>query len=425
MKEILLVFYSEGMYDQAAYALRDYCNRNARDFEVVLAEENRYTNFKLAKLRLGFYKVTARSLPLLNRFSGNIRQKERWFKRDERRKSSKETNSDDNADTSESSRAFKAQFYCVDNVLMRFRPAAVLCLTPKSHKRVLNARQRLQMNMPVYAMMTDYCLNRNFLQEGTDGYLVQNKILAQALQNKDIPSEKIEIVGTPVESAKLTQYDRAETRAEFGIANDLPIITMMAGRYGGDVLKHCFEIMSGYCDRLNLVVMTGGSVSLVNYITNICKSKSIQDNVLLIDRVQDIAKVYSVTDVLLTAPTAAITYEAQARRIPFVVLGAMNAIEKGNLDYLTSYGVARRACTPDEIVSSVLNLLNNPDYYRLQIERLGEFTSDACEKTTRYLHDKMYEYRQQNPDEEGAFEPMTAYAQSDDATRQDSDEQGD
>lgn len=392
MKNTLLIFYAEGMYDSAAYAIREYCKRNGEELEVVLAEECRYTNFGMAQFRRAFYKVTARSFPFVNGLSGNIRQTDKWLSRSRKRAQGEEESAQD-----PNMPVWKSKLYRVDNVIARFDPSVILCLTPKSHKRVLIARARMKKNFPVFALMTDYCLNRNFLQANTDGYLVQNGILAQAMLNKGIEENKIHVVGTPVETAKLRMCDVDPIKHTFGLDNGLPVVTLIGGRYGSDILKKCFAVLCEYCDKLNLLVLTDGSVGMNSYITNICKGKKIESNVVLVDRVEDIANVYSVTDILVTAPTAAVTAEAVCRRLPFVLLKDMNAIEKGNLDYLTTHGYGLRGCTPDEIVSSVLNLLNDNEYYAARKEKLAQSDLLATQRVVDFLSDQAEQYRLQEP----------------------------
>ena len=82
------------------------------------------------------------------------------------------------------------------------------------------------------------------------------------------------------------------------------------------------------------------------------------------------AKIYSMIDVVVTSPTAAITYEASSRGIPCVLLKAANMLEEGNFTYLSTNGYAFIGEKTSHLVPAVMALIKkqNPDGTDLKVK---------------------------------------------------------
>ncbi len=315
MKSVVLVFYQQGMYDQSAVAIKDFFDQHINDCEIVMVEEDKFSYCYASKVSKGFYKFTARNLPLFNRFVKGFRSKTK--KKDAKQPIELQGQTENE----------KTKFKRIENVLNRFSPNVVLCLTPKSHDLAIKARMTLKMDMPIYALMTDYCLNPMFINELSDGYLVQNELLGQALQTKGVDGNKIFITGTPIKMVD-KEYDIVALRKKYGIDNELPVVTIVGGRYGCDYVKNAVTVLVDYYQSLNLLVVTSGSNSIENYVKTVCKNKGISQNVVMVSQPDDMYEVYAITKVLISSPTAGVTYEAMELCLPTVLLQPMNIIER-------------------------------------------------------------------------------------------------
>lgn len=378
MKSIVLVFYQKGMYDQSAIAIKDFFDKKVNDCDVVMVEEDSFSYCYSSRVSKGFYKFTARNLPLFNRFVKGFRNKTK-------KKDNKKPISPEQEHTTEQNE--KTKFKRIENVLKRFCPNAVLCLTPKSHDLTIKARATLKMDMPIYALMTDYCLNPMFINDLSDGYLVQNEFLGQALQTKGVDGHKIFITGTPIKMVN-RDIDVEQVRKKYGIENDLPVVTIVGGRYGCDYVKNAFTVLVDYYQSLNLVVVTSGSNSIENYVKTVCKSKGINENVILVSEPEDMYELYGITKVLVSSPTAGVTYEAMDLCLPTVLIQPMNIIEKGNYSFLTSNRIALCGASKQELITSTLNLLNNDDVYEDKVAELKELRADVTPQVVEFLVEK-------------------------------------
>lgn len=417
MKELLLVLYAQGQYDQAAYAISRYMERNSKSYDVVCVEENRFNNFGWGRIRRILYRFTARNFSVFNGLCAGVRQGSRESVEHKKKDRGGQKRKDGDLECNDRSKTVKAdyaapvvrgsetrknavqggdtksvlsaKFNKLDNVFKRFDPSAVLCLTPASHLKALAVRKKLGMRMPIFALMGDYCINRSFLAEATDAYLVQNEIMAQALQTKGIAPEQISVVGTPLTDDYAILHDKREILKNWGIENGLPVVVLTGGRYGAAALKEAFSTLADYSDRVNLVVLTNGSETLIKYIQSLCKAHRYDRNIVLLDRLTEMSRVYSAADVMVTSPTAYVTYESFMRKVPCVLIKDMNLIEKGNYAFLTSSGLALRGAAKEELVSSVLNLLNNREYYEECAAKAAALPSNGTCTLCRVIQERM------------------------------------
>ncbi|MGN0789015.1 MAG: hypothetical protein ACI4MY_03675, partial [Christensenellales bacterium] len=358
-----------------------------RDYEVVAVDQDRFSYLFSAKIQRGLYKASARLLPIFNRFVGPIRigtKKDADLGGEDKSTQPKQIDKDGEV---------KVKYRKIDNVLKRFDPDVVLCLSPKSHDKALKARQKLGKNMPIYAMTTDYCMDYDFINALSDGYFVQNQQVSQALLASGIESQKILVAGTPAKRSDKT-YDRETVCRKYGVDPTLPTILMVGGRYGCDYLKDAFSALGEYYRTVNIIVVTSGSKSLKNYIKTYCGNKGIDRNVSLVDNPQDMQELYSITRVLVTSPTAGVTFEAIANALPMVLIKPMNNIEKGNYSYLTSQSLAYCGAGKHQLLSSTLSLLNDEGEYAKAVARLDGRGEDSTPKVCATLTDRASEHRQ-------------------------------
>ncbi|MGN0771287.1 MAG: UDP-N-acetylglucosamine 2-epimerase [Christensenellales bacterium] len=382
MKGTILILYQNGMYDQSAKAIEDFIAEDCKDYEVVSVEQDRFSYFCTAKIEKELYKASARLFPLLNRLVGPVRIP--GNKKTEEIKPTVQQNKETEV---------KIKYRKIDNVLKRFCPDVVLCTSPKSHDKALKARQKLGMNMPIYAITTDYCFNSDFINPLSDGYFVQNQQVAQAMLASGVESDKILVAGTPIKEVA-NSYDRQSSFEKYGLDASLPVIVMVGGRYGCDYLKDAYTVLSEYYRTVNIVVVTSGSKSLKNYINTYSKNKSIDRNVSIVDYPDDMQQLYSIATILVTSPTAGITREAIACGIPMVLIKPMNAVERGNYAYLTSQSLAFCGAGKHQLLSSVLSLLNNSEEYDRAVQALTGREENTTAKVCSTLTDRAAHHRQ-------------------------------
>lgn len=391
MKKTIVVLYSNKFSDQSALSIADYIDKNYRDCNVVTIERNEFSNLGISRIVNGYTAFTARHLPAFNRLWTGIREKfiTRRIAKSKQLRTVKKKKEDS------FSNKYLKKFYKVDNIIIRFNPEVVICSSPYSFNRVMKAKQRLDSDTKVLALMSDYCLNKSFLRKYGDGYLVQNEIVKSSLVERGVPKEIINVIGTPIAESKLVKFDKAETKQELGINNDYPCILLSGGRQGSYYIRDSFYSLTRISEDINLICLSGGNTAYANYIKNYVKANDCKNVYLVEDEMADMSKLYSVTDIAVCSPSAATTYEVISRGIPLVLIKPINVIEKGNFSYLTASRIALRGVKKDEIITSVYSLLKEEDYRESIIARELEATDLQCaSKASAYVYSYAEDCRQ-------------------------------
>ncbi len=355
MKKTIVILYTKGMYDTVAWDVCNYMTKRYSDCDIIAVDEDRYSNLYSAQIVRSTYVFTARNMAWLNRLAVMIREKFLPKKINKTVKPYERDLKEENP-----TRNFRQKFHKVDNVFMRFNPEIVICLSPKAHNKAILAKQRLAMNdVKVYALITDFSLNKAYINYQSDGYFVQNEVIKQALIANRVDEQKVYVCGTLIDEERLTDVPRYEAKEKLKIENDLPTVTISGGRYGVSYVKDAFATLVPYTDRLNLIVLTGGSGSIEKFVLTYCKAKNYNSNITVVRKVDDMNEIYAVTDVMVCSPTTVTMYEVFAKNIPCVLIRSLNNNEKGNHTFLAEEQLAMRGGKDEQLATAVLGFINN------------------------------------------------------------------
>ncbi len=362
MKKTVIVFYSKGYCDQVAQALGEYYATIADQASCLLIDEKQYTFGSTRAFKDSMYRLSMRNFPSINRFAGYISYQYNEKFKSKTSKNAIEAEAQEPTekpnDKEESFRNLKIRFRKMDNILIRFNPDIVVCTTPISLEKALKARERLSSPVQICVAITDYCTNRGMINKGVDKYLVQNANIKQTLIAFGIAEKNIEVLGTPIPKGITEKFDKAKVLDEFGVKNkELPNVMLVSGRCGCARVIDAFKDLAPLVDEMNLFVFENNSQNIKSFIKSYAKAAKISENIYVIDEIDNMAKIYSIVDVIVSSPTAAITYEASAREIPCVLLKPANLLEEGNFTFLTSHGYSYLGEKTSHLVPAVLSLL--------------------------------------------------------------------
>ncbi len=383
MKKTIIVCYAEGHCDQVAYALQEYYAKKADEVSLLLINEKQYTSFNTRALKDTLYRFSMRNWPSINKFCGYISYQYNEKLKNKKSKNAKEAQQEipgEKPEKEESFKKLKTRYRKMDNILLRFNPDVVVCTTPVSLEKALIARERLGSSTQIVVPITDYCTNRGLINNGVDKFIVQNSGIKQTLLAFGIKEENIEIIGTPIVSSVLEKFDKKAVFDELGIVNrDLPVVVIASGRCGSSRIIDGFKDLAPYSNEMNIIIFANKSQNIHSFVKSYVKASKVQQNIYILDSISNMAKIYSIADVLVTSPTASLTYEASVRGIPCVLLKPANLIEEGNFTYLSTNGFAFIGEKTTHLVPAVLALIKkqNPDGTPLKVKTPSEFNAQA------------------------------------------------
>ncbi len=386
-RKTVVILYSKDDNDSAALLLEDFINSRYSDFFAVAIPDTEYLYSPMVKIKRSMRKIFSTNFFFLNKLYYRI---ENWFvlRKFEKQKNSSKTvqlnqktknsNEDEEKDTDREK---------LKNVFYRYDPEIVLCLTPISHRLAIKYKNKLQLNdLKIYALITDYVLDKRFIENQTDGYFVQNEEVRERIIFNEIKNQFIEVVGTPISEAILVKHDKAAVFEKYGIPNDdRKIILITAGRIVTDQLK---EVIAYYV-KSNLdtifLVNARGSKSLLSFMKLLINKN--ENRLFALNEIDDMAEIYSIIDIAVTAPTSLTTYELLMRHKPFILIEGAPTSERENASYLISKQVALSYHSKEELISYTDKMLNDEDFSYNFIERSLLFEN---KNTLELIASKLY-----------------------------------
>lgn len=313
MKKTVLILYSD-RYDTSAVALKEYLEDDGK-YDVVALNESKYDSMRLLKTYNGLYKFTYRKSPFFNNVIVNLPTAEVKRKKD----------SDGNIVAYKPNSETFQRWRKFDNIAMRFDADYVICTSQYTIKKAVIAKEKYRLKGKIFALLTDYALQDNFVNFDLDGYFVITKRTKDALVKKGLDESKIYIIDMPLPTPAPIKRTNEEIRKQFDIRNDLPIALIVGGRYGS---KYVYDALLSVCDReeLNLLVMLDGNISVQRKFERWSKKNPATNNVYFVQSSSELTRAYFIADYVISAPTAAICYETLLRKIPLILMDGANNV---------------------------------------------------------------------------------------------------
>lgn len=394
-KKCILLLYGEGRYDSSVMAIKEYIDSQGDSYAVAVSDKELYP-FYWGKIGFCIHRFFTRSCAWISNFYLSCNTF--WVKLGAR-KSKKECK--EFAQPSGGIKGFlyswTEQYRRIRNILLRYNPEIVVCSTPRLLRDTVKACDRAKIkNIDICGLLTDYCLDGRFVNYKANKYFVQNTDVKERLVTLGIDEDKIEVIGTPLSKAGKEKFDRTQVLQELGVSNDKMNIVIVGGRYGQSSVKNVFTSIAELENDVNIIVLCGGNNGLIKYCELITKNRGIEDKVFLIEEIDKFAKVYSVADILITAPTATITYESMYHTNNIILCNGGDSLENRNAHYLATNQLALLGRNNDELVASISKLMSDNDFANEMNYAQNEYVISDCDRILGNMIIKMAQANRDN-----------------------------
>ena len=204
-----------------------------------------------------------------------------------------------------------------ENVLYRFAPKAVVCLTSRALALTLSAARATAYKGCVIAGALDFAPACGMSIKGADVYLAATEACAEKLARRGIERERIRVTGMPVTPSAGV---REKALKQLGISGERPVALIAGGRYCSRRAMRAAQAFAAYADVLT-PLLSGGERGAAQV------EKRCPDVIVAAEESMDV--LYAAADIAVIAPTAFIAAECAANDLPVVLLPPMNKAQKG------------------------------------------------------------------------------------------------
>lgn len=389
-KKTILLLYGEGRYDTSIMAVKEYLERQDDCYVVAISDKELYPFYRY-KIAIKMYKFFCRSWASINNLRLNCNTITNRINVKKSKKECKELKSS-NSGLGEVCYSWTEQYRRIRNILLKYNPEMVICSTPKLLSDTTKACDKAKLkNINIAGLITDYSLDSRFINYKATDYFVQNESVAERLASLGIDEKIIKVVGTPIEESSKTKFDKKQILNELNINNDNLNIVLVGGRYGASAIKGAFTSLAELDNDINIIIVSGGNKGLIKYCELIAKNRGIEKRISIVEEIDVFSKLYAVADILITSPTASITYEALYHNLKIIACKGGDSLENRNAHYLATNQLVLLGRNNDELLASLSKFMMDEEFFGDVVNLQNEFVVPDCDKVLGDMIEKIAE----------------------------------
>jgi processive 1,2-diacylglycerol beta-glucosyltransferase len=248
--------------------------------------------------------------------------------------------------------------------LHSFRPDVVASTFPTPTGVLSEMRVNGQTNVPMAAILTDYTVHGQWVQDATDLYCVATDTAKYELMAYSIEEERIAVTGIPIReqftdlhASELLKRRTSNRQAE-RLRSDKPLILLMGGGSGllGDINEWMSVIKS---IDLQFCVICGRNERLYKKLRQLHS-----DRVRVLGYVTDVDRWMSMADLIITKPGGITLTEALSMELPMLLFRPIPGQEEQNAAFALQCGVAQLAYDVKSASRLLQSFVESPEVLR-------------------------------------------------------------
>jgi processive 1,2-diacylglycerol beta-glucosyltransferase len=239
-----------------------------------------------------------------------------------------------------------------------FKPDVVVCTQAFPCGMVADYKKTYHLGFTVIGVLTDYAPHLYWLHEGVDYYVVPSQEACERYVKEGVPVERIKIFGIPIRMKFAEPAPAISIAKKLGLDLNIPTILIMGGGQGLGPMKEAVKSLVRLKRSLQLIVICGTNVKLVNWIKKIRRRTA--KKIIFYDYAGNVDELMEVSTLIVSKPGGMTTSECMAKGLPMVIVDPIPGQEERNSQFLVNQGIAIRVDDKRHIARKIDVLLNNP-----------------------------------------------------------------
>jgi processive 1,2-diacylglycerol beta-glucosyltransferase len=254
----------------------------------------------------------------------------------------------------------------IKDYVLDYAPDAIICTHPFSCSILSHMKKNL--DIPVYAILTDYDVHAYWIHWYIDGYFVGSEEMKNQMMEMGIKEDKIYVTGIPIDEAFYKKNDKTEMKKKLNFDLNKTLILVMGGGLGLGNIKKAVKVLQKNED-LQLAVICGYNNNLKNTLL-----ENTGKNVSVYGHVDNVHEFMDASDILITKSGGLTITEAITKRLPIVVFDPIPGQEERNLKFLLKKRIGLRIKDIDTLDKKIFTLINDKTKLEKISERMAELT---------------------------------------------------
>jgi processive 1,2-diacylglycerol beta-glucosyltransferase len=197
-------------------------------------------------------------------------------------------------------------------------------------------KKQLGFSIPVYNVLTDFCLHKIWVHRKVDRYFVATDYVKQLITEIGIPRNCVTVTGIPIRSSFENPAPAELLYDKYGLCPSKKILLIVAGAHGvlGNVRELCQLFMT--IPDLQVAVVCGKNKELQEELQALQQS----DQLKVFGYVENIHELFRIASCMITKPGGITLSEAAALQVPVVLYRPVPGQENENAMYFERKGAA-------------------------------------------------------------------------------------
>ncbi len=245
-----------------------------------------------------------------------------------------------------------------EQIAVERRPDFLVCTHWLPFKSLERLKTAGRLTAPVSAVIPDPDLCERWISPVVSSWFVANDTVKARLQKRGVDAADIVVIGVPVAPAFAAGFDREQVARELGLRPQIPVVLLRPGGIGSTerilaVAKSLLEANA----PINLLVVAGKNDRLREEVEKLEAQKG--SSIKAFGFVDNIRDLMGVAYLLIFRATPLTVAEAQAARLPMVILRPSPGLEDRVADRMVARGCAVKAYSEEDLDLAVKDLVRN------------------------------------------------------------------
>lgn len=363
MKKILVLYATAGIgHKKASMAVKAaFDELKLNDVQVTMADALDYTNdfFKWSYLKA--YLLMVNKLPTLwglsyyftdnfyaNLVVSKIRRMNNWLN------------------------SGKLAKYLIDE-----RPDVVISTHFFASEVISDLKDAGIVNCKLITVVTDYRLHSWWVADNTDMYVVAGQDAYDDLIKWKVPSEKIKVLGIPIEPVFTKKLDRIKILQAAGLRDGIFTVLVIGGGFGVGPIEDIIKAVGSIANPLQIITVCGHNEELVKKLEAI--KPTLKANIKVFGFVNNVYEYMDAADVLISKSGGITVSESLAKELPLVIIAPIIGQETRNSDYLMKHGAAVKIGKASDVKEVIEYLSVHPERMAVMKEAIRKIKKPmAC-----------------------------------------------
>ena len=230
---------------------------------------------------------------------------------------------------------------------------------------------------------TDYTASPGYESISSDWRFIPDASLFGEFHREDLPDGRLVATGIPVRRHFFPLEDKAAAKQLIGVDPAHRHLLVMSGSMGCGPLKQVLErLVPGLPDDTDVSVICGTNQKLSRRLNRLFGENP---RVHIHDYVDDVALFMDSADLYLTKPGGVSVSEAIVKKLPMLLMPAVEGCESHNLDFCVGAGMAVSRERPEALAEACLRLLRDEPALAAMRQKLSAARRDSAAHICRLL----------------------------------------